>query len=198
MPFCSNVRAGKGFPSSRHNCPCMPIPLYRRILPRCVSKFFTRSMAFAHVGRKLGFLLSLSGCNSRCGRIHLMLRPWPLPRPDLHWLVVPSLAGRALQFCTNGRGIKRKSDRRKPKKEDLAAAQIPRLRKIYCGKLHLHCSFLFRQGFDGFAASFQIHPRTFKSTARHPEIQDVHHIQLRNARGSGAAANLVLCRCDHQ
>src|SRR5690606_4274247 len=56
--FC---RAGEGFPSSRHSFLCMPIPMHRRIFPRCVSKFFTRSMAFTYAFSRLGFLLSLSG-----------------------------------------------------------------------------------------------------------------------------------------
>lgn len=46
-------RAGEGLPSSRHNCPYMPIPLHRRILPCCHSKFSARSLVFAisHVAR---------------------------------------------------------------------------------------------------------------------------------------------------
>lgn len=49
-------RAGEGLPSSRHDFHYMPIPLHRRVLPRCVSKCFTRSLAFA---RSAGARLSL-------------------------------------------------------------------------------------------------------------------------------------------
>ncbi|MBP2249695.1 hypothetical protein J2Z28_006397 [Paenibacillus xylanexedens] len=42
------LRAGEGLPSSRPNFLHMPFPLHRRVLPRCTSKGFTRSMVFAH------------------------------------------------------------------------------------------------------------------------------------------------------
>lgn len=39
----------EGLPSSRPNFLHMPFPIHRRVLPRCTSKGFTRSMAFAHI-----------------------------------------------------------------------------------------------------------------------------------------------------
>jgi hypothetical protein len=120
-------RAGEGLPSSRHNFLGMPFPLHRRVLPRCASKAFTRSMAFAHLsGARLSLVLfrsffdgaagftscyGLSICShseellchgaSTLGFLHQLPvsyeATWLLPRPDFHWLVVPSFARRAIK-----------------------------------------------------------------------------------------------------
>lgn len=120
-PCC---RVGEGLPSSRHNFLHMPIPIHRRVFP-CCSKFFTRSMAFAHP-LKARLPLVPFGFPLRCGRIHVgcyglrfcfscelhVFRrasthgfrhelptsygaAWPLPRLNFHQLVMPSLARRA-------------------------------------------------------------------------------------------------------
>jgi hypothetical protein len=47
-PYEKKSRAREDIPSSRHNFHNMPFPLRRRVLPRCASKGFTRSMVFAH------------------------------------------------------------------------------------------------------------------------------------------------------
>ena len=121
-------RAEEGLPSSEHNFPYMPIPIHRRVLPRCISRVFARSLAFAAIH---GARLSLVPCGSdfTSRRIHFTLRPasllrpnrlstdapslgsrhqtsasyeavWPLPRSDSRRLVVPILAGRAEYSCS--------------------------------------------------------------------------------------------------
>lgn len=63
------LRAGEGLPSSRHNCLCMPLPLHRRVLLRCIPS--SSRVPWPSPGQSwLGSLLSLSGSLSRCGRIH--------------------------------------------------------------------------------------------------------------------------------
>ena len=65
-------RAEEGLPSSEHNCPYMPIPLHRRVLPRCTSRVFTRSMAFAVMhGARLSLVPFGSDLTMRQDSLHV-------------------------------------------------------------------------------------------------------------------------------
>ncbi len=118
-------RAGEGLPSSSHNCLHMPIPIHRRVLLRCNSKFFAHSLAFAlGFGARLSLVpfgvkftmrqdsrsvrYGLCACfpalsagfrrTSAAGFPHRLPASYEarsLPRSDFHRLVVPSLARRA-------------------------------------------------------------------------------------------------------
>lgn len=104
----------------------MPIPLHRGILPRCSPKFFTRSMGFAvSTAARLPFVPCGSILTMRQDSLHVTAckfasltvielfiglqlarfrqrlptsygTAWSLSRSDLHRLVIPSLARRAL------------------------------------------------------------------------------------------------------